>query len=454
MKKMMRKFWLKITPTQFVVLGYLTAVMVSTLLLWLPVSHKEGVKLSFIDAMFTATSGISVTGLNVVNTAETFNVFGTIVLMLMFQFGGIGIMTLGTFLWLLLGRNISLSYRQLIMVDQNRHNLSGLVRLMKIIFGLSLLFETFGTLLFAAYFYFSGYAPTWYESLYLGLFHAVSSYTNAGFDIFGNSLADFSNDYFVQVITMALIILGAIGFPVLVEVREYVLCKDKKLFRFSLFTKITSVMFFTLMVFGSLGIWIIEQDLYFADKSWHEKLFFALFNSVTTRSAGLSTMDLSDFSIPTQIFLSILMFIGGSPSSTGGGIRTTTFALIILTIATYARGKNEVRVLGRSLLQEDILKSFVVFTVAIILVMISIISLHVVELQRFTLTEIVFEVTSAFGTCGLSTGITGELSTAGKTIIMFLMFIGRVGVLSLLFIFQTKKRKENVHYPREKIIIG
>lgn len=452
MRRLKTQFY-KLTPTQFVVLGYATAVVISTILLFLPISHRPGVELSFLDAMFTAVSGVSVTGLTAVNTLDSFSVFGTFVLMATFQVGGIGIMALGTFLWLILGRNITLSYRRMIMIDQNRHNLSGLVQLIRLLFFMAFLFEAVGTVIFTVYFYYAGYFDTWSSSLYHGLFHAISSYTNAGFDIFGDSLYRFAGDYFVQSITMILIFLGAIGFPVLLEVREYII-QRKRSFRFSLYTKLTTSMFLLLIVFGAIGIYVMEMNHFLADKSWHERLFFSLFNSVTTRSGGLATMDMNDFNVPAQFLMSVLMFLGASPSSVGGGIRTTTFAVMLLALYTYAKGKYEVRIFKRSIKEEDIKKSMVVFSVASMLVMSSIIALDWAEQQSFSLIAVIFEVSSAFGTSGLSMGITGELSPIGKIIIMALMFIGRIGILSLLFIFRTRSKKENYHYPKEDIIIG
>jgi potassium uptake TrkH family protein len=453
MQAHMKQFFVKLTPTQFIIVCYFGAIVLATIMLLLPLSIKPGVQLSLIDAIFTATSGVSVTGLTVVNTAETFTVFGSVILLVLFQLGGIGIMTLGTFLWMILGKNINLSYRKLIMIDQNRHNLSGLVQLMRLVLALALIFEAVGAVIFSVYFYFAGYYDQWHEAAYAGIFHAISAYTNAGFDVFGNSLVGFSNDYFVQMITMILVVLGAIGFPVLIEVREYLFGKHKS-FRFSLYTKITSSTYFILVIIGTLGIWLIERDMFYAAMPWHEKFFYSLFNSITVRSGGFSTMDVSQYDSPTQFLLSSFMFIGASPSSVGGGIRTTTFAIILLTLVTYAFGKSEVRTFGRSIKQEDIIKSFVVFTAAMILVITSMVILDVNESQSISLTAIIFEVTSAFGTCGLSMGITSELSTVGKSVLMILMFVGRVGMLSLLFIFRTKKRQEKYHYPNEDIIIG
>lgn len=443
----------RMTPIQFLVLSYLLAMFLSASLLMLPVSWQPGVQLSWREALFTATSGISVTGLTVVNLSETFSVFGAIVIMFMMQFGGIGIMALGTFLWLILGRDISLSYRRLIMADQNQHNLSGLVKLMKSIFLLSLLFEGIGALLLGTYFLAAGYYTDPFLAYFHALFHALSSYTNAGFDLFGNSLQTFSGDYFVQTVTMLLLFLGAIGFPVLIEAREWFVRRGET-FRFSLYTKVTVSMYVILLVLGAAGIWIVESRVSLEGMPWHKQLFYSLFNSITTRSGGLSTMDVNGLSSPTQYLLSILMFIGASPSSVGGGIRTTTFAVIMLTLATYARGRNEVRIFKRSIKQEDILKSFIVFSTAVILVCGSVMLLDAVERQRFSLNQIIFEVCSALGTSGLSTGVTPDLSIPGQVLLMALMFVGRIGILSMLLLFRSHKRKDRYHYVKEDLIIG
>ncbi len=450
---MIKAFLNKSTPTQLIIMGYFFAVIVSTLLLKLPISLKPGIELTWLDAIFTAASGISVTGLGVVSTSDTFSQFGFVVLLFILQFGGIGIMTLGTLLWLVMGRHIGLSQRRLIMIDQNRNNLSGLVRLMQIVLFMAILFEAIGTLIFGTYFLLAGYYLSWQEAYFNGLFHAVSSYTNAGFDIFGDSLIGFSHDYFVQLITMVLLILGAIGFPALIELREYLFGKHKN-FRFSLYTKVTTITFFLLLLFGALSILLIENHMYFSHMAWHEKLFYSLFNSTTARNGGLATMDVNDFSEPTQLIMSILMFIGASPSSVGGGIRTTTFAVVMLSLYSFSLGRKDVRVLNRRVSQEDSLNSFFVVTLAIIIVTISIAALLGTEGERFTLMEIVFEVCSAFGTTGLSMGITGELSGLGKIIIINLMFVGRIGILSILFLFRAKMIEAKFRYPEEKIIIG
>jgi Trk-type K+ transport system membrane component len=250
-----------------------------------------------------------------------------------------------------------------------------------------------------------------------------------------------------------LIALGAIGFPVLIEIKQFFLnVKSKRKFRFSLFTKLTSSMFLLLLVIGTIAILCLEGNHFLKGESWHKSFFYALFQSSSTRSGGLATMDVSEFTTSTLLVLSALMFIGASPSSVGGGIRTTTFALNILFIYNYARGKKQVRIFKRELHEEDIIKSLVVTIIGVGLCSISVIILSVLE--PFPLVNIMFEVCSAFGTTGLSTGITGDLSNIGKIIIMILMFIGRVGILLCLFILRGKGVQPDFHYPKERVIIG
>ncbi|MBD8067442.1 TrkH family potassium uptake protein [Bacillus sp. PS06] len=440
----------KLTPAQLIVIFYFIAVSVSVILLTLPVAHNPGVEVNFIDALFTAVSAVSVTGLSVVSIADTFSVTGVFLLAFVLQFGGIGVMALGTFIWLVMGRKIGLRERKLIMIDQNQTNLSGLVSLLKHILIIMLVVEACGALILGTYFL--NYFPTWQEAYLHGFFASVSATTNGGFDITGASLVPFANDYFVQFITMLLITLGAIGFPVLIEVKDFLFSKEMKRYRFSLFTKLTTLTFLMLIVFGMLMILILEFNHFFHGKSWHQTFFYALFQSVTTRSGGLSTMDIGQFTDSTLLVICGLMFIGASPSSVGGGIRTTTFALNILFLFHFARGKKNIKLFKREIHHDDVTKSLVVTMMAILLCFSSMVILSITE--PFSLLEILFEVCSAFGTTGLSMGITPYMSDIGKIIIMILMFIGRIGILSFLFLISKKAVDPNYHYPKERLIIG
>ncbi|WP_417900894.1 TrkH family potassium uptake protein [Bacillus sp. CSS-39] len=437
------------SPAQLIFTFYLVAVVVAVSLLSLPIARQEGADWTFINALFTAVSAVSVTGLTTVSIVDTFTVPGIIILAFVLQFGGVGVMAVGTFIWLILGRKIGLKERRLMMIDQNQSNLSGIVKMIKHILILILTIEIIGALILGTYFL--SFYSTWQEAYLHGFFASVSATTNGGFDITGESLVPFANDYFVQFITMILIITGAIGFPVLVEVKEFIGNKGGR-FRFSLFTKITTITFACLITFGTVVILLMEFNHFFKGMSWHESFFYALFQSVTTRSGGLATMDVSEFTVPTLLIMSGLMFIGASPSSVGGGIRTTTFALNILFLFHFARGNKSIKLFRREIHEEDLIKSLVVLLLAIFICSSAVIILSITE--PFSLIQILFEVCSAFGTTGLSMGITADLTTIGKCVIMCLMFIGRVGLLTFLFILESRQKPPKYHYPVERVIIG
>ncbi|WP_308638493.1 TrkH family potassium uptake protein [Paenibacillus silvisoli] len=450
---MFRKIIRKMAPAHLIVSAYVIGVAVITALLMLPISWKPGVKVSFIDALFTSVSAVSVTGLTTVSTGDTFSVFGASVLIFAFQFGGIGIMTLGSFYWFLLGENIGLLERKLIMIDQNRNQLAGLVQLMKLVLLLTLSIELLGTIIFGVYFYISGYTDSVSHALFNGLFHSVSAFTNAGFDLFGDSLLRYTDDYFVQGLMMALIVLGAVGFPVLTEVVEWARRKNKR-FRFSLFTKVTMVTHAILIVLGFLVIWLTELGHSFAGMPLHQQLMNSLFASVTSRSAGLTTIDIAALHQASLLLISVLMFIGASPSSVGGGVRTTTIAVIVSVMVSFARGDKETRMFGRAISRDDVYKSFVFFAMSVLLVIVGIFAVLMAEAHRYDLSAVLFEVASAFGTCGLSTGITGSLHDSGKITLILLMFIGRIGMFLFFSLFTSGKRKPDIKYIEEKLIIG
>lgn len=438
------------TPFQAIVSYYFIAIAISFILLILPGVHKEGVNISLLDSLFTAVSAVSVTGLTVIDISDTYSVFGIVMLALIMQFGAIGIMSLGTFTWLLLGKKIGLRERQLIMVDHNQYNLSGVVHLIKEIIKILLTIEIVGAIILTLYF--TQYFGTFKEALYNGAFAAISATTNGGFDITGNSLKSFRHDYFVQLINMIMIVLGAIGFPVLIEVKNF-LSNKNRYFKFSLYTKITTSTYAILFIIGSLVILLIESFHAFKGMSWHEALFTAMFHSVSARSAGLTTIDVTDFNEATDIFLSVLMFIGASPSSVGGGIRTTTFAIAILFLINFARNKQDIQIFHREIHVIDVYRSYVVIILSAFLVVLATMILSLSE-PHATLMQILFEITSAFGTCGMSLGLTEHLSGIGKVVMMILMFVGRVGIISFLYSIGGRPEKTNFHYPKERVIIG
>ena len=432
---------------------YIVAIIVAFLLLNLPFVHKSGVNVDPIDSLFVAVSGVSVTGLSPVNIVETYTTFGQIIIMIILNIGGIGVMAIGTMLWVFLGKHIGMRERQLIMLDNNKDTMSGTVKLILDIVRTILIIELVGASLLAFYFYRDN--PDLQYAIMQGMFVAVSATTNGGLDITGQSLIPYANDYFVQTIVMFLIILGSIGFPVLIEVKAYIKNRIPN-FRFSLFAKITTMTYLVLFVFGAIIILLFEHNHAFQNMTWHKSLFYALFQSATTRSAGLQTIDVSDFGEGTNVIMSILMFIGSSPSSVGGGIRTTTFAILILFLLNFSNNneKTSIKAFNREIHTTDVQRSFAVFTMAGMLTFAGTITILVVENGKLSFLQAFFEVMSAFGTCGLSLGVTDDISGMSKVVLMILMFIGRVGLISFIIMIGGRREPDKYHYPKERIQIG
>ena len=424
--------WLKhLTPARTLMLFYFLALVLSTFILSLPIAYQEGETVPFIDVLFTAVSALSVTGLTTFSIPDTFSFTGLLFLTIILHLGLFGVMTISTIILLLLGRRIGI--REQILTIIITVEVSSII-----ILG----------------FYLLPKFPTASEAFFHAYFITISSLSNGGFTLDNQSLVPYANDYIVQSIVMILIIIGAIGFPVLIEFKSYLFTKREKrtLFRFSLYTKVTTTTFFLLIIIGALFVYLFDINRFFANKNVTETFFYALFQSVTTRSAGLSTLDVTALTETNQLFMSILMFIGASPSSAGGGIRTTTFALVVIFIITYARGGRSLKVFRREIYDEDLSKAVTVTLLAIFMCTVSVMMLTLIE--PFSLNELIFEVTSAFGTAGLSQGITGELTNVSKIILMILMFIGRIGLVTFIFTFRADDSEPRVRYPKERIIIG
>lgn len=441
---------------QIIVFYYILMTVLSLVLFYMPIFREPDSHVSFVDMLFMAISTVSVTGLSTFDINSVFNDNGIILLEILFQVGGLGIMMISTALVIFSKRRITLKQRQLIMTDMNQPRLSGIVRLIRITFAILIWFQLlFGTF-FSIYFYYRGYFDRWRDAVFYGFYQAISAVTNSGFDVTGDSIKPFAHDYFFLILIMFLIFVGGIGFPVLMECREWLLYKrsNAKLpFRFSLFTKLAVLAFVILFVSGTVLIYLLEKDHLFQDSNMSVKWINSMFYSITTRNAGLQIHDLGDFQITTLIIFSLLMFIGCSPSSVGGGIRTTTVAIIGLYLYSFLKSEDNINIFGRRIDQDDVRKSVVVFMLSLGMCFFCIVFLSATEEQ--TLISIIIEVTSAFGTTGLSLGITGDLSVVGKITIATLMFIGRIGMLYTLMLFVPKETRDlGYEYPSEKIIIG
>ncbi|MDN4067962.1 TrkH family potassium uptake protein [Paenibacillus vini] len=440
--------WIRFSPPQVLVLGFAFIILAGSLLLMLPISSSTGESLPFIDAFFTATSATCVTGLVVVDTETYFSTFGQVVIMLLIQVGGLGFMTMATLFALVFKRKISLKDRLLLQEAMNQNTMEGIVRLIRKVLMYSLIIESCAALLFTIRWSFD--MPIG-RALFFGIFHGVSMFNNAGFDLFGEyrSLTQYVNDPIVNLVTMFLIVSGGLGFIVLSDLIEF---RQRR--KLSLHSKVVLSMTATLILVGALVIFVFEftNSNTLQPLDWGGKIWSSFFQSVTPRTAGANTVDIGGLRQATQFFMIILMFIGASPSSTGGGIKTTTFTILVGAVISMIRGRSDLVLFRYRLAQERIFKAVTITMLALFLVIAVAMVLSTTEDASFL--SILFETTSAFGTVGLSMGLTGKLTIAGKIIISFTMFAGRLGLLTLAYALGPKKGKELYRHPEGKMIIG
>ena len=440
--------WLYASPPRMLLLGFSIIILTGAFLLKLPVASASREPIAFVDALFTATSAACVTGLVVFDTGSHFSTFGHWVILMLVQIGGIGFMTMATLFALILRRRISLRERLILQESLNQGSIEGLVRLVRKVIFYALAIELAG-----AFFYTVRFAVDmpFGQAVYHGVFHAISVFNNAGFDLSGNSssFGQYASDFYMNIVSMLLIVLGGFGFIVLADLFEV---RRKK--KFSLHTKVVLTVSAALILTGAVIIFIFEftNTRSVGDQNVAHKALSALFHSVTTRSAGITTVDIADYRQATQFFMIILMFIGASPGSTGGGIKTTTFAVLVGAVLAMIRGKEDVVLFRFRLAQERVYKAVTVTLFCIGIVMLGTMILATTEDASFL--KILFEATSAFGTVGLSMGLTGSLTVAGKLTIIFLMFMGRLGPLTLTYALGPKPGRVLYRHAEGKIIIG
>jgi len=438
-----------LTPPQILVFGFFIVILIGTIFLVTPAATIDGQGLDFIDALFTATSAVCVTGLVVVDTGTFLSTFGQIVVMGLIQIGGLGFMTLATMMAIILGKKITLKERLLLQEALNQSSIQGVVNLVKHIVIMTLVFEVWGALILAIRFRAS---MGWEKALYYGIFHAISAFNNAGFDLMGQftSLTQYKDDWIISLVISLLFIIGGLGFVVIADLHQ----KKYNFHKLFLHTKVVLVTTGGFLLVGFLVVFVFEysNSLTLAELGIGTKMLASFFQGATPRTAGFSTIDIASLRMPTQFFIMFLMFIGASPGSTGGGIKTTTFAASLLAIVNTIRGKSNISVFRRSLPHDIIAKSFAIIGVSFFIVMSTTMILTITE--RFDFLSILFEATSAFGTVGLSMGITPELSKIGRMAITFTMFAGRVGPLTLAFALGRKKREVKFEYPKGKLMIG
>lgn len=437
---------LELNPPRFLVVGFGVLIVLGAILLSLPIASKNGESIGFINALFTSASAVCVTGLTVVNTAEHWSLFGHIVILILIQMGGLGFMTSATIMALLVGRKISLKERLIIREQLNQDSLSGLVRLTRYVIISTFIIEGIGALLLSTRF-----IPIFglIKGIWFSIFHAISAFCNAGFDIIGNSMMSFVGDFTVNLTICFLIIVGGLGFSVLIDI------SNKKNFnRLSLHSKLVLSITIALIAIGMLIIFIVERNNpdSLGGLSKGEKLLASFFQAVIPRTAGFNSVDISKIYDTTAFIMIILMFIGGSPGSTAGGIKTTTFGATLLTTLAVIKGDKDVVVFKRRINQQIINRSLAIVSIGLILILIVSVVLTITEESSFL--DILFETTSAFGTVGLTRGITPNLSNIGKLVITLTMYAGRVGPLTMAFAFAQRQKQSLYRHSEENIIVG
>lgn len=425
-------------------------------MLSLPAATVDGKALPLVDSIFTATSATCVTGLVVRDTGTVFSPFGRWVIFALFQAGGLGIMTFSTLFAVLLGRKIGFRETDVIRSTLNRNNILGLKKLISYILCITFIAEGAGALLLFLRWKVS---TDWsvLEIAEKAVFHSVSAFCNAGFSLFKNNLEGFFNDPYINLIMMVLIFLGGIGFIVVMDLLGLFVKKGPAR-RISLQAKVVLTVSAALILMGAVLLMIFEKDNTMKGMALSGRGLSALFQSVTARTAGFNTLNIGTLTVPSLLSVIFLMFIGASPGSTGGGIKTCTFAVVAALVFGMMKNKKRVMFFGRSVPKQIIREAVVIFFLALSWIFAGTMLL-VYAGGTFTkggdvLVKALFEVVSAFGTVGLSTGITGALSGAGKMIIAATMFAGRLGPLTLALALAFKERKDNYVYPEENIMVG
>jgi trk system potassium uptake protein TrkH len=440
------------SPAQVLVAGFAVLIFIGSILLTLPLSTSSGEMTNYLTALFTSTSAVCVTGLVVVDTGTYWSPFGQFIIICLIQIGGLGFMSLTTFFLILSRKKITIRNRLIIQSSVNSHKLGGIVRFTKYILYFTFIIEAVGAILLSFRF-----IPEYgiLRGIAYSIFHAISAFCNAGFDIMGNyqSLTNYSDDWLISLTICALIIIGGLGFAVLNDIAEY---RENK--RLSVHSKFVLIISGLLIVIGTVLFFVFEYNnpSTLGGVNIFDKLLGSFFQSVTTRTAGFNTLPLDSITMPTIFMMLIFMFIGGSPGSTAGGIKTATIGVIVLSVVSMLRGYQGTRLFNRKISSNTIIKAVSIFIIALFLLLTGIILLLSVE-TGLSFQQILFEAVSAFGTVGLSMGITSQLSILGRIIIIITMFIGRLGPLTIAYAIterQKSQTKKLYELPEGKILVG
>ncbi len=439
----------KVGHTGEIAIGFILIIALGTILLSLPFATRDG-SINVFTALFTATSATCVTGLVVVDTCTHWSPFGQLVILTMIQIGGLGFLTIGVYISVLLQKHIGLARREALHESVNTIETAGVVRLAKKIIKGTILFELIGACVLSIRF-----VPEFglWKGIYFSVFHAVSAFCNAGFDLMGvkapySSFVDYVGDPIVNITIMSLIIIGGVGFLVW----EDVTTKKLKMKRYLLHSKIVLTATAFLIVVSAILFWIFEQHYTMENMTIGEQIFSSLFSSITPRTAGFNTVDTAGLSNASKMLTMFLMFIGAGPGSTAGGVKVTTLVVVFVSGLSLVRNRNAAEIFGRTIYPEAIRKASTIILINLSLVLIS--AAVIFSIQNFEFEEVFFEVFSAIGTVGMSTGITRDLNTVSRIVIILLMYCGRVGSLSFAVAFARTNRVAPITSPKEKIVVG
>ncbi len=452
-----------LSPAKVLVGGFICIILIGTFLLALPFASKDGHSVGILNALFTSTSAVCVTGLSVVNTLEHWTFFGQFVILCLIQVGGLGFMSMVTAAFIFFKRKITLRDRILIKESYNQNQLSGMVKLVLNIFKGTFIIEGVCALILAIIFSNNGY--NFLDSIWKGIFISISAFCNAGFDIIGyNSLVPYQSAILLNIIIMFLIISGGIGFAVWLDFASI-----RKVFRkevtfrvfvrrLSIHTKLVVISTIILIISGALFTYFVEfnNPATLGGLDTGDKVLASIFQSVTLRTAGFNTIDISSASNSTQFFYILEMFIGGSPGGTAGGVKTVTVSIIIIAILSALKGRNKIVVFNKHIKDEILYKSLAVIMLNLTMVVGATMILTITEANSgFRFLDFFFEAASAVGTVGLSLGLTPNLSVIGKIVIICCMFFGRLGPITIALAFSTRDDNKNLfNYPEAHVIVG
>lgn len=431
--------------------GFAVIILVGSLLLTLPVASAANERVGWFDALFTSTSAVCVTGLVAVDTGTAYSRFGHSVLLVLIQVGGLGFMTFATLIFRLLGKQLTLRERIIVRESINEDRMGGLTQMIQWVALSTFTIELVGAVLLAF-----RMVPQygWGDGLFYAVFHSVSAFCNAGFDLFGNysSLTGYRGDVLVNLTVMALVLLGGIGFAVMQDLRT-----QRRFDRLKLHTKVVLTTYFALFLFGFLFVLLAEwsNPATLGNLPLGEKILAAMFQSVTLRTAGFNTIDQAALLPATKLVNCVLMFIGAAPASTGGGVKVTTFAVIFLLVRMVADGSREINVFNRRMERTLVQRAVAIITIAMTIVFADIVAISLLE-PGADMMDVAYECASAMGTVGISAMGTPGLKLASKILILFTMYLGRIGPLTMALILAHRQdsSKENYRYPEDRMMIG